>query len=154
MKNITNNSIKNLIEKYPEYWNKKSYKKGTTLYSEGNIANKICYLEKGIAKVFLVGKKNKYPTIAFHSDGDIFVPYISFTENIPTRVNIELITNAEVYEISKDNWHELAKLEPELNKYISQIMQVQHIKMFEYIYDLNCCSTSERYELAMKQMPF
>ena len=151
----TNLKIKELLLKYPTLYKEKIYKKGVLLLEEGSMANSIYYVESGIIKTFLTNKDNrKEATITFFSDDELLLPYESFIKKIPTRVNIEVVKDAKVLVINRQNWEELNVKEPELNDLVTEITINTMYKIIENHYDIICCSVPERYRRLLERMPY
>ena len=149
-----NLKIKDIIEKYPDLCELKTFEKGKTILTPGSVANNVYYIFDGIAKVYLENDDLlKYSTIVFFFKDDIVFPYKSFFENVPSIIGIEVIRKSKMCVISKPNLEKIKKQEPELNELILKITIETMYKFIYYIYDFSCYETKDRYKFALERMP-
>jgi CRP-like cAMP-binding protein len=153
--NTDNIDFKNLIEKYPDLWEKKKMKKREFLIKQNEIEKNIFYVKSGILRCYFYDKEvGKEATIAFFSNDDVVIPYNSFFENLPTLMNIQVIKNAEIFIISKKNWKIIKKQESKLNKLLLKAA-IQHLhKSSAYIVNNTIHSIIERYDYMLKKYPY
>ena len=122
----------------------KELPKGTYLLKEGDISKKCYFLQKGIARSFqLRGKREMNMFFSFPNE---FVDsYKSSVLKIPSSINIQLMSDAVVYEF---DWSVLNKFKfrfPVIWK-IEELMIVSLLSAFESrLVDLQEKSATERY---------
>ena len=147
--------MEEIIKKYSDWWDKKTYNKNEILHNAGSIANNLFYIESGIIKVFIANEKNnKENTIAFFYDNEVIVPYKSFYENTPSITGIQTLTKSILYSIDKENWIKIKKQEPELNEFLLQ--ETINI-LYKIIYaqsDKSYYGKSECYNLLLERQPY
>ena len=147
-------TFKDLIDKYPELWRRETRDKGYFLFEEGTVAQKISYLESGTLKVFCVNfNTDKEGVVHFFFPGDVAFPYNSFTQRSPTLVNIEVLNDAVLWSISKENWEKLKEFEPEVERLLMDVVLIAATQAGLYMMDNASCSNLERYERLCQRMP-
>ncbi len=141
-------------EEYLEvFGNRKNLTTGTFLVREGEMLTNFWFLEEGIAREF------------FYIDGeekchDFFFP-LQFIDSYgtsilrqPSKVNIQLLTDAQVLII---NFEALMKLK---NKYpalwqVEQLIVANNVFFLEErLYAIQYLSATERYRILLKQQPY
>ena len=153
--NTDNTAFKNLIEKYPDLWEKKKVKKKEILIMQNEIEKRIFYIKSGILRGYVYDKDvDKEATVMFFSNDDVLIPYNSFFKNLPTLINLQAIRNAEVFIISKKNWKIIKKQEPKLNKLLLKTSILQLHQIYEYIVNTITHSAIRRYDDALKKYPY
>ena len=148
-------SIKYLIEKYPDFWEKQRVEKGTFLYEIGKPIRKIFYCEKGIVRVFSQHKYHpeKEITNSFFSENDLIVPVMSLMKKIPSFVNMIAIENCTLQVIKIENWNKIKNQEPKLDSILYNVMF--HLLDFFYNYqNNNSYKTNIKYKELFAKFPY
>ena len=86
--------LKNSVEK-------RVYKKGETIFEEGNISEEIYFLTSGCVRLFY-WVEGTDRTAFFYTEGLFFVAGESFTFNVPAIENFQAIEESEIYIFKKD----------------------------------------------------
>ncbi|WP_456379042.1 cyclic nucleotide-binding domain-containing protein [Lutibacter sp.] len=101
--NTLNNSF---LHKYiDEILLKKSiykYKKGETIYCEGNLSNHIFLIKKGIVKTYKIDEQGKEFITEFYTNRQYF-GYSSFVKRKSHFENSKAVTNVKLYKINNDD---------------------------------------------------
>lgn len=92
------NDLKNFFSTDGEYF---SFKHGETIYNEGNRANYIYLIEKGVVKNHRLDEYGKELITALHKDGDFF-GYSSFSNNNPYQESATAVKDVSMYGIGKE----------------------------------------------------
>ena len=93
----TLNDLKNFFDDHGTVF---SYPKDATIYNEGEHANYIYLIVKGVVKCHKLDEQGKELTTALHKEDDLF-GYTSFTQNIPYQETATAIQPTEVVALSK-----------------------------------------------------
>ena len=93
-------SIKN-FEKYLAHKKCYNYKKGATIYCQGNQSSHIFLIKKGFVKTFKINTSGK-EFITGYFTNDQYFGYSSFAKHLPHFENSKALTNTQLYKISKD----------------------------------------------------
>jgi CRP-like cAMP-binding protein len=78
------------------------FTKNNFLLREGRIADRYWFLEKGFLRSFVNDKQGKDYTTNFYSIGDIAIEWSSFFLKLPTRENIQALTDCVCWELNYD----------------------------------------------------
>ena len=111
---------------------RKHYKKGDIILESGKICSKLYFLEDGFLRFYILRDGEKVSKF-FTQPPYCFTSQRSFTKDIPTNDNIEVLKDSIVWEISKQdafsllsitNWSEFVrKLIQEVQFYTEQILE-------------------------------
>lgn len=111
---------------------RKKYNKGDIILESGKICRKLFFLEEGFLRFYIFVEGEKVSKF-FTEPPYCFTSQRSFTNDIPTNDNIEVLKDAIVWEISKEdafnllsipNWSEFVrKLIQEVQFYTEQILE-------------------------------
>lgn len=94
------------------------YKKGETIYCQGNKSNHIFFIKKGSVKTYKINEYSKELITGFYSENQYF-GYASFIARQPHAEYSKAIINTELYKITNDE--------------ISAIINNNHNMLFEFI---------------------
>ena len=152
MPHIDNIDFKNFIAKYPDLWEKKKMKKNEFLIKQNEIEKNIFYVKSGILRGYVYDKEtDKEVTVSFINNDDVLIPYNSFVQNLPTIMNVQVIRNAEIFIISKNNWEIIEKQEPILNELLLKISIQQLHEIYDYIVNNIIHNVIRRYDDILKK---
>ena len=129
MSNICFNSCKNkdCISKVPMFQNlnceevletakiidHKEYNKGDIIFSEGNIANTLYFINQGKIKLYKHTKEGKEQILHILSDGDFFGE-LDLLRSSEYKFNSKAIENAKICTLSKDEMKNIIMKNPEI----------------------------------------
>lgn len=83
-----------------------SFKKGDTIYQDGDHSNKICLILKGVVKSHKMDESGKELITALYKADD-FIGFTSFIDNIPYQESASAVENVELAAISKKHLKEV-----------------------------------------------
>lgn len=99
------NELKNFFTDEGEYF---IFEEGDIIYSEGNHANYIYLVEKGMVKTHRIEEYGKELITDISRDDDFF-GYYSFTQNIPYKESATALRKTTLYGVRKDSLAEILK---------------------------------------------
>jgi CRP/FNR family transcriptional regulator, anaerobic regulatory protein len=130
----------------------KTIKKKEFLLKEGEVCNKVTYLNSGCTRLFfnVNGIEN---TVQFFFSDSFYTDYASFLTNEPSRENLQALEPCEIIQIAKDDLYQLYNHFPEFDR-VGRLMAEQ---AFISIHKLNSMLKNEEPELRylnlLKQRP-
>jgi len=147
------------IEKYEKYWRTQPVKKKEMLLEAGEIANKVFYIESGIARIFFYNKKTKKETtFAFLSAGNTVLGFQNFLKdykfNIPTTFNIQMISDGVVRSTSIETWIKLEQQDQELVEFRNQLILKIFGEIVQHSSNLATLDATAHYRLLLKEFDF
>lgn len=128
-------------------------KKGTLLLEPGNICKLSYFINKGIARVYYINSEGKEVISYFAFKGWWASDLESFNLQTPSRKFIEIIEDAELFIISKNDFDQTFIDIPKLERYwriVGVNSYVAHIKRIEEFQEL---PANKRYEKLISQFP-
>lgn len=131
---------------------RKNFLKGNYLLKEGTISKDIWFLEEGIARRFYYNDGIEY-TDNFFFPCEFVDCFATASLELPSRFSIQLLTNAVVRVIDRD---ELLKLEikyPFLKELWRLLIACNVLWLEERLYSLQQLSATERYLQVLKKQP-
>jgi signal-transduction protein with cAMP-binding, CBS, and nucleotidyltransferase domain len=93
---------------------KETYPKKTLLFKEGNICDKVYFIEKGVARAFYY-KQEQEITAWFMQENDLILSVSCFFKQKPSYESIELLEDTTLYSISYSHLQHMYKRFPEFN---------------------------------------
>lgn len=84
------------------HFEKESIKKNQILIHEGQISNKLYFVEKGIGRSYYLKKDGKEVTQWFFGEGNFMASADSFFQQTPSFYYLEVIEDSIVYTITKE----------------------------------------------------
>ncbi|MGL5892076.1 MAG: Crp/Fnr family transcriptional regulator [Bacteroidia bacterium] len=130
----------------------KTVKKKEFLLQEGEVCNKVTYLNSGCTRLFYTvnGIEN---TVQFFFSDSFYTDYASFLTNEPSNENLQALQPCEAVQIVKDDLYELYDRFPEFDR-VGRLMAEQ---AFVSIHKLNSMMKNEepemRYLNLLRQRP-
>ncbi len=129
----------NIVQLEDTEWNiaqnlfkERSFKKGEYLISEGEIEDYMNFIVEGICRTFEIKNGIEY-NHDFSSEDDWISSYISFSDNTPSNVNIQAITNMKVCSIHKDDVKEYVSVGP---KFAAKFAAIERYIANKVIFEL------------------
>ena len=100
---LQNKNIKNIknFEQYLAHKKCYNYKKGATIYCQGNQSSHIFLIKKGFVKTYKIDTSGKEFITGYFTNHQYF-GYSSFAKHLPHFENSKALTNTTLYKISKD----------------------------------------------------
>ena len=88
-------------------FNKIHLKKKDYFLQEGQTSQAYCFIEKGLMRSFATDTEGNDITTGFYTKGDMVLEAASFFLKIPTRENIQALTDCTVWRLGFDEFQEL-----------------------------------------------
>ncbi|WP_213189522.1 Crp/Fnr family transcriptional regulator [Cloacibacterium caeni] len=95
------------LEKIFSLHHLKELKKGDFFLKEKEISNSYLVLENGLMRSFVLDIDNNDITLEFFNENDAVIDASSLFQRIPSKENIQAITDCIVYEVYYDDFQEL-----------------------------------------------
>ncbi len=127
-------------------------KKGEFLLKEGEIGNRVYYIEQGLIRMFTF-HKNKEISTWFAKEGDFIFNPKSFHFEIPSHESFQALEDCIVYSLPKSIWFQVSTIESvyatyALNELIQNLCEIQN-----HCTILRNLSADERYEFLLSHYP-
>ncbi|HEY4650269.1 MAG TPA: Crp/Fnr family transcriptional regulator [Pontibacter sp.] len=126
--------------------------KGHILFKEGEISNKVFFIERGIARAFCY-RNDQEVTFWFGAEGDLIFSYYSYVANKPGYETVELLEKSEVYVMDLNRLQELYLTNIELANWGRKLAEYELIKTEERFMVFQFQSATERYKSLLEQNP-
>ncbi|AEJ23593.1 Crp/Fnr family transcriptional regulator [Weissella koreensis KACC 15510] len=136
--------INSINDKEKNYWYKKSFAANKTLLFEGDIADKIYFIEKGAIRLWN-NDDGKEITFQFFFEGQVVSSYESFYLKNPSVFSIETIEETDVLVLEKEKLDILLIDSPDLLKIMMNQLSERFIVYTEYFLSRIKESPEERY---------
>lgn len=122
---------------------RKEYKKGELILEDGKICRKLFFLEEGFLR-FFINKEGEDISKFFTEAPYCFTSQRSFTKDIPTEDNIEVLQESIVWELDKADAFDLLKY-PNWSEFIRKLIQEVQFYTEEILKDIQNNTAEERY---------
>ncbi|HPF01456.1 MAG TPA: Crp/Fnr family transcriptional regulator [Bacteroidales bacterium] len=127
--------------------------KGHALFNEGEICDRIFYIEKGFVRFSHISESGKEITTWFFPDYSFLTSINSFYNTGPSDVSCVLNEDSVVYTITYSQFHQLLNDYPELGKFCFAIVFELARQMVEYISSSKFLTAEDRYNELIKRHP-
>lgn len=135
------------------YFKKETIKKGTIFIEEGQISNKLCFLEKGIGRSYYLKKDGKEVTVWFFSDGKFITSLESFFQQKPSVYYIEILEDSILHIITKQQIDILFEKYHKMEKF-GRLLSIQMLTdMVNKLNAIQFQTAKERYEYMLNDFP-
>ncbi|MDA3614151.1 Crp/Fnr family transcriptional regulator [Polluticaenibacter yanchengensis] len=144
IKNRVNISESELTEMYRHFTPKKIRKK-QLLLEEGDICNRVAFVEKGALFSYSTDEKGGIHIMQFAFEGWWMSDLFSFFTNEPSKLCIEALEDSEVLLISKEKHAELLQKMPVFESYMRQLYQNAYVSLQRRMEETIGLSAEEKY---------
>ncbi|WP_298120760.1 Crp/Fnr family transcriptional regulator [Flavobacterium sp.] len=131
----------------------KQFKAKTILLSSGEIANSTYFVNSGILRSFNINDNIIEHVLHFACEGWWIGDMYSYISEKPGNLFIEVLEDAEVVVISKENHQELYKEIPKLERFFRILAENSLVAHQERLMDNLSLSAEERFEKMCKKYP-
>lgn len=129
------------------------YKAGEYFLKEGQTADKIGFVKKGIFRSFFYNDNADDITTQFYQEGSLIISFESFNNQVPAKENIAAMTAAELMTISYDKQKQLYEQIPAWNQICKDLADQISKDMIERATQFQTLSATERYMDFCRQNP-
>ena len=128
-----------------DFYQKEGVAKNEFLVKEGQLCNKLCFIEKGYWRFFSYSDK-KVITHWIFGDNQLVTDIASFHLQEPAKWNIQALTDSTIYTLSFEDFQALRLSIPEWDMY-EKLLLVKLLSALENrVYTLLSMSAEERYK--------
>ena len=140
------------------------YKKGEHIYGASEVSDSLYFIVDGIVRSYKLEDDGKDFTWTFHCLNmdtlshrmlmDIsVVDYVSFTQNVPEELAFEVLMDATLMKIDKEELLALYESSPKWQKFATKMAEDSYAIMRERTFNLLTKSAKERLELLEQYFP-
>jgi len=129
---LTEEQLAKLTEKIMH----KNYKKGQVIFFEGDISDKLYVINRGKIKIFKYTREGKEQILYILSEGD-FVGDLSLLKKDEFKFNAEALEDSNICVLTKDDFDEMLKENPEVAIEILQVVYDRIVKLENLIQSLS-----------------
>lgn len=148
--------IKGLISSFiltlTELMYKNSYKKGDIILKEGDICDKIYYIESGLMRFYTVIDGKEISTW-FSSEGDFITSANSFHFGIPCHENIQVLENSIIYSFDKSVYFQMIKMHNNFALFSTNELYLNLVECQNQCLLLRTLKAEDRYKFFKSKYP-
>lgn len=126
--------------------------KGTVLFREGMITNKVFFLEQGIARAFTC-KDDKEVTFWFGMDGDIVLQMRSYVDSKPGYETVDILEDSLLYQLNTADLQHLYATNIQIANWGRRLAEYELLQTEERFISLQFHSARERYIALIQKDP-
>lgn len=130
----------------------KRFTKGELLLREGDICDKLFFIEQGMVRSFY-HREVKDVTISFSLAGEFITSMSGFITQQPTYENIEALEDSVVLEFGKEQLNELFEREPTWATIYRTVLEAYYVKLEEHLIFSKFKTARERYAELLHEKP-
>jgi len=146
---ITNNELETIIPKYK----KVIISKNDYLLNEGIIEKKYWFVESGFIRSYIIDTEGNDITFNLYTSGDVVIDYPSFFFLLPTRENIQALTDCVCWEIDFASFQELFNSISNYREQQRGLLVGSYFALKEHSISLIADQAKERYLKLLKSKP-
>ena len=146
---ITNNELETIIPKYK----KVIISKNDYLLNEGTIEKKYWFVESGFVRSYVIDTEGNDITFNLYTSGDVVIDYPSFFFLLPTRENIQALTDCVCWEIDFASFQELFNSISNYREQQRGLLVGSYFALKEHSISLIADQAKERYLKLLKSKP-
>ena len=128
------------------------YNKGDFVLTEGNICQRVGFVEKGLARGFYY-EDGKDVTTCFLSEGKPCLSVYSFISQQASQESIEVLEDSTIWSVSYDQLQDLYKNCPELKLVGRLLIEDYYMLLEDHIRSLKHKSSKDRYWQFVEEEP-
>ena len=146
---ITNNELETIIPKYK----KVIISKNDYLLNEGIIEKKYWFVESGFIRSYIIDTEGNDITFNLYTSCDVVIDYPSFFFLLPTRENIQALTDCVCWEIDFASFQELFNSISNYREQQRGLLVGSYFALKEHSISLIADQAKERYLKLLKSKP-
>ena len=146
---ITNNELETILPKYK----KTIISKNDYLLNEGTIEKKYWFVESGFIRSYVIDTEGNDITFNLYASGDVVIDYPSFFFFLPTRENIQALTDCVCWEIDFVSFQELFNSISNYREQQRGLLVGSYFALKEHSISLIADQAKERYLKLLKSKP-
>lgn len=131
----------------------KKLRKKQYLQQEGDVVKYMCFVIKGAARMFSVDEKGHEHILRFGIEGWWLGDYESYMLQTPTKYHVEMVEDAELLMVSKENIQQLIATVPAVAETIKAIDKQNFIATQNRIHAAISLTAEDRFETLTKTYP-
>jgi CRP-like cAMP-binding protein len=135
------------------HFEKESVKKNELLSKEGQVCNKLYFIEKGMGRSYYIKKDGKEITQWFFGEGQFMASAESFFKQSPSFYSLEILEDATLYSISHEKMEILLDKYHRMEKFIRLLSTDIFIKITNKLNAIQFHTAKERYNYMLSEFP-
>ena len=141
------------LEICKKYFTPKKLRKRQYLLQEGDVCNRLAFIEKGALFSYAVNEKGSQQVMQFAFEGWWISDLYSFFTSEPSRLNIEALEDSELLVLNREQHYQLLKDFPVYDTYTRILYQNSYIALQRGLGDTLGVTGEEKYSRLIKQYP-
>lgn len=141
------------LERIFSFHHRKEFKKGAYFLKENEVSNSYMILENGLMRSYVLDTDNNDITIEFFTESNVVINASSLFQRIPSKENIQAITDCVAYEILFDDFQELFHSIEGMREWGRMWFSFQLFQSRYQKIEMITESAKERYLKLMKEKP-
>jgi len=132
---------------------RRDYLKGQYILQSEAVCQFQTFIVSGKVRSFYLDKNGNEYIVMFGLENWWVGDLGSFTNQTPADLNIQCLENTEVIQISYDNFQQICKEVPKMERFFRLIIQNAYVKTQKRVIQNHSLTARERYELFCKEYP-
>ena len=155
--------LKSIAEKVPlteedvqickSYFTPKKLRKRQYLLQEGDVCNRLAFVEKGTLYSYTIDAKGVQRVMQFAFEGWWIADLYSFFTQEPSKLNIEALEECELLLLNREQHQQLLKEVPKYETYTRILYQNAYVALQQRIEGTLGLTAEEKYSRLLEQFP-
>ncbi|MDX2171820.1 MAG: Crp/Fnr family transcriptional regulator [Bacteroidota bacterium] len=129
------------------------YQKNDYLLAEGQIETKYWFVESGFIRSYVMDTEGNEITVNLYASGDVVIDYSSMFFFLPTRENIQVLTDCVCWEIAFEDFHEMFHSIPNYREQQKGLLVGSYYTLKEHYISSIADEAKDRYIKLVKEKP-
>ncbi|MBU3823111.1 Crp/Fnr family transcriptional regulator [Flavobacteriaceae bacterium XHP0103] len=141
------------FDEFAHYFKFANLKKKELLLKQGQICDKLFFVNSGCLRLYHLNEEGKELTRYFAFEGKFGTDLTSFITSEPAKDNIQAIEKSEILFVNKKDFQHLKINEPSINAVYMDILEMAYITSVKRIYNFQGEDTLKRLKWLMAYQP-
>ena len=139
--------------KVKAYFIPKKLRRNQFLSQEGDVSRYVAFIQKGVLYSYSTDNKGAKHVMQFGFASDVMGDLYSFLTGEPSRINVEVLEEAELLLLTKEQRNQLLAEVPQFERFLRQLMESAYIALLRRMEGTMGRSAEERYAHLLKEQP-
>lgn len=157
---VLSDFLKHLVDFPPEeledilsHFEKEIVRKNDPLVNQGQVCNKLYFIEKGIGRSYYLKEDGKEVTQWFFIEGKFMSSIESFFQQVPSLYYLEMLEDAEIYSITREKLDLLFARYHKMEK-VGRLLSTEMLtRVVDKLNALQFQTAKERYDYMLSEFP-
>ncbi len=136
-----------------QHFNEKLFLKNDYILKEGTVCRESHFIEEGLVRGYVVDLDGNEVTTHFYSNPIFANDFLSFFKRVPSKINLQTLSNCKTWVISYDELQQCFHTIPEFREFGRMMLINSYSRLQNRMLGMLQLSSEQRYEKLIKTHP-